>query len=351
MSDMSPDSAPVGEESGPAADLAAGPASAADEARLTAPIGTPATEPGPSGAQWPSAPAAGFGAPDPGGFQPPSGPPPASGFGAPDPGGFQSPSGPPPASGFGAPNPGAFQSPFGAPPPGAYPGYPPTGQRPPRRMRGPLIGFIAGAVAVALAVGGYAIASNLSNSANKPISTSVHSKATGITVAGHGIQLTFPAGWQNVPTSPNQLRQFINNFTAKFHHIPSQLQSEISNSQVMSSFAMLVYHFNSQGNATENLNAIVETGSLPASEMISELRSGQGPAEFGATNIQYSTTTFGSYPGVIVTYSLQVAGLTAYGAQSYLEGPSKVVITTITSSSATTSEADLRKIVATIKFV
>jgi hypothetical protein len=103
------------------------------------------------------------------------------------------------------------------------------------------------AVAVALAVGGYAIASNLSNSGNKPISTSVHAKSVGITVTGHGIQLTFPAGWQNVPTSPNQLRQFINDLTAKYHHIPSQLQNEVGNPQVLSTFAMLVFHFNGQG--------------------------------------------------------------------------------------------------------
>jgi hypothetical protein len=154
-----------------------------------------------------------------------------------------------------------------------------------------------------------------------------------------------------VPTSPDQLRQFVNDFTAKYHHIPSQLQSELSNPQVLSTFAMLVFHFNAQDNATENLNAIVEPGEASPSEMISELRSGQGPAQFGATHIQYSTTTFGTYPGVIVTYSLQADGITLYGAQSYLDGPSKLVITTITSPATATSEADLKQIVDTIKFV
>jgi hypothetical protein len=268
-----------------------------------------------------------------------------------DPGAFQPPSGPPPAGGFGVADPGAFQPPFSAPP-GTYPGmYPAPTPRPPRRLRGPLIGFLAGAVAVALAVGGYAIASNLSSSGNKPISTSVHAKAAGITVTGHGIELAFPAGWQNVPTSPNQLRQFISDFEAKFHRIPSQLQSEADNPQALSTFAMLVFHFNAQGNVTENLNAIVEPGVATPSEMISELRAGQGPAQFGATNIQYSSTLFGAYPGVIVTYSLSAGGITLYGAQSYLEGPSELVITTVTAPAAGTSAADLRQIVDTIKFV
>lgn len=318
MSDMSPDSASARDESNPAAGLTSDPGSAA---------GPP---PEPDGLRWPSSPADGFG--DPGAFQPPSGPPPTAGFGAPDP--------------------GAFQPPFGAPPPGGYPGmYPVATQPPRRRLRGPLIGFLAGVVAVALAVGGYAIASNISNSGNKPISTSVHAKSAGITVTGHGIELAFPAGWQNVPTSPNQLRQFINDFTAKFHHVPSQLQSEVNDPQVLSTFAMLVFHFDAQGNATENLNAIVESGQATPSEMISELKTGQGPAQFGATDIQYSSTTFGAYPGVIVTYSLSAGGITLYGAQSYLDGPSKLVITTVTSQSAATSKADLTQIVDTIKFV
>jgi hypothetical protein len=200
-------------------------------------------------------------------------------------------------------------------------------------------------------VGGYAIASNLSNSGNKPISTSVHPKSAGITVSGHGIQLTFPAGWQNVPTSPNQLRQFINEFAAKYHHIPPQLESEANNSEILSTFAMLVFHFDAQGNATVSLDAIVEPGEVSPSQMLETLRSSQGPAQFGATQIQYSATKFGKYAGVIVTYSLRAGSITVYGAQSYLQGPSKVVITTVTSQSAATSKADVRQIVDTIKFV
>lgn len=58
----------------------------------------------------------------------------------------------------------------------------------------------------------------------------------------------------------------------------------------------------------------------------------------------------GAYqPGVLVTYALRVQGVTAYGAQSYLDGPSTVV-TTVTSRSAATSDSDLLYLVDTMSF-
>lgn len=61
-------------------------------------------------------------------------------------------------------------------------------------------------------------------------------------------------------------------------------------------------------------------------------------------------TKFGQYPGVLVTYTLQILGTTTYGAQSYLDGPLTTVIMTVTSIAAATSEADLMKIADTIAF-
>lgn len=316
MSDVSPDAASARDEPSPAADLTSGDGPASDESRLAAPTGTAAAQP------------------DPGAFQPPYGAPPAGGFGAPDP--------------------GAFQPPYGAPPAGTYPGpYPAPLQRRPRRMRGPLIGFLAGVVAVALAVGGYAIASNISSSGNKPISTSVHAKSNGITVTGKGIQLTFPAGWQNVPTSPNQLRQFVKNFTAKYRHVPGQLENDVTNPQFLSSVAMLVFRFGTQGSVRENLAAAVEPGLVVSpSSMITTLKSGQGPASIGAIDVHYSATKFGNYSGIIVTYTLNSqAGVLLYGAESWLDGPAQSVVAEVTSDSAATSETDLRQIIDTIKFV
>ena len=61
-------------------------------------------------------------------------------------------------------------------------------------------------------------------------------------------------------------------------------------------------------------------------------------------------TYFGPYPGVLVTYSLRLPDITAYGAQSYLDGPTSTVITTVTSQAAATSDSDLLYLVDTISF-
>lgn len=255
----------------------------------------------------------------------------------------------------GAADPNANQSWPGATPGGAYPGPDLiTGQSlpqpPARRMRGPLIGFIAGAVAVALGGGGYLVVHNLESGNNKPVATSAQARSGGITVAGHGIKMTFPAGWVNVPTSVNQARQFMKNFEDKYRHIPAALQNEVDNPQVLSSFAMLVVRFDALGNDTANLDALVTSPGPPPSQMISQLESGQGPAEFGVTDVHYTVTSFGEYPGVLVTYTLSVQGITLYGAQSYLDGPASTVVTTVTSKSSATSQADLTQIVDTISF-
>jgi hypothetical protein len=271
--------------------------------------------PEPDAGQWPVSPATG-------------------GFAAPDPGGYQPWPGPAPAAGYGMPYPTATQA---AP------------QRPWRRIRGPLLGFVAGAVAVVVGLGVYLVVHNLANRSNTPVATSSVAKSGGITVSGHGIKMTFPTGWVNVPTSPNQARRFMKNFAHKYH-ISGALQSEVENPQVLSGFAMFVFRVQAQGNFTENLNALVAPGVTPPSQMMAELKSGEGPAKLGATDVHYKVTYFGRYPGVLVTYILVQDGITLYGAQSYLDGPANLVVTTVTSRVAATSEADLKKIVDTITF-
>jgi hypothetical protein len=219
-----------------------------------------------------------------------------------------------------------------------------------RRLRGPLIGFVAGAVVVALGLGGYLIARNLSASrGNTPIARSSHVKSGGMTVTGHGISMIFSAGWVNVPTSPNQFRQYIQSLKG---HIPAALQADVNDPQLLSSLAMLVYRPSAQGGLEENMNALVFPLGPAPSQMMAQLKSGQvqGPAQFGAKDVEYSLTYFGSYPGVLVTYTLRVQGVTAYGAQSYLDGPTSAVVTTVTSQAAATSDSDLLYLVDTISF-
>jgi len=213
-----------------------------------------------------------------------------------------------------------------------------------------LIGFVSGAVVVALGLGGFLIAHNLSaRKANAPIARSSHVKSGGMTVTGHGISMIFPAGWVNVPTSPNQFRQYIQSLKG---HVPAALQADVNDPELVSSLAMLVYRPSTQGGLEENMNALVFPPGPAPSEMMAQLKSGQvqGPAQFGATDVQYSQTNFGPYPGVLVTYALRVRGLTAYGAQAYLDGPTSTVVTTVTSQAAATSDSDLLYLVDSISF-
>jgi hypothetical protein len=152
-----------------------------------------------------------------------------------------------------------------------------------------------------------------------------------------------------VPTSPNQFRQYIQSLKG---HIPAALQADANDPELVSSLAMLVYRPSEQGGLEENMNALVFPPGPAASEMLAQLQTGQikGPAQFGATDVQYSQTRFGPYPGVLVTYALRVQGVTAYGAQAYLDGPASTVVTTVTSQAAATSDSDLRSLVDTISF-
>jgi hypothetical protein len=265
-------------------------------------------------------------------------------------------SAPPSPGGFAAPAPDAYGSGYASAPGGPFPGLgldPAAIQsvpQPSRRRRGPLLGFIVGVVVVALGVGGYLIANSLSSRNNKPVATSSLGKSGGITVSGRGIQMTFPAGWVNVPTSPNQFQQFIKDIESRYPHISSALKNYINDPQILSTFAMLVYNDNSQGDVTENLDALVGPGTLPPSQMMAQLKSSTAISSLGATNVHMTVTTFGQYSGVLVTYTIQAAGVTAEGAQAYLDGPQNLVVTTVTSANSATSVRDLRKIVDTIKF-
>ena len=273
---------------------------------------------------------------------------------SPSPGPIPAPDSQPPGPWFApAGDPSAYQpwpgsgTAYPFPGPGSTPTQP-VPQRP-TRMRGPLIGFIAGAVAVGLGLGAYLVAHNLSASrSNTPVATSSQGKSGGVTVTGHGITMTFPAGWVNVPTTPTQFGQFVKDFEDKTGHIPAALKSEINDPQLLNKFAMLV--FNDKGTGVENLNALVAPFEVPPSQMAAELKSGAGPAQFGATNVRYTVTKFGNYPSLLITYTLRLQGMIFYGAQSYLDGPGNMVVTTVTSQAVATSAADLRKIVDTIRF-
>ena len=49
-----------------------------------------------------------------------------------------------------------------------------------------------------------------------PISSFSHASSGAISVIGHGLILSFPAGWVNVPTTPDKFTQFLHASAAKF---------------------------------------------------------------------------------------------------------------------------------------
>ena len=219
-------------------------------------------------------------------------------------------------------------------------------------FRNPYVRLVSAVVAIVAGVGIYVLAHNLwtGRNDNRPVSTSAQTRSGGITVTGHGITMSFPSGWINVPMTPDGFANFLRTSLSKLPHIKSALQSEISNPQQLRRLAMLVYDVKPDGTQAANLDAIVEPGTLPPGQMIEQLKAANGPQQFGATDVQYSTTTYGQYQAALITYTLQARGITLHGAQAYLSGPGETAIVTVTSPAVATSTAKLRQIIVTIKF-
>ena len=229
-------------------------------------------------------------------------------------------------------------------------------QPPPRRatrlVRNPLL-RVAGAVAgLALGWGAFHIAQNLwaSRHDNTPISTSSPAPSGALTVSGHGVTLTFPAGWVNVPTTPNEYARFIQANAAKLPHLRAALKNQLGNVQNLREVAMVVDRLSPGGAITGDINVVVAPGTAPLGQLMSHLTGLL--ARFGATHAHDSLTTFGHYTAVLVTYALPVrAGIPAeYGAQAYIHGPASTPVITVTTLNAADAAATLRQIAATITF-
>jgi hypothetical protein len=243
----------------------------------------------------------------------------------------------PPKADIAAPNPGA-------------------GSRAPRRAsqlrKHPLLRVIAAVAGLALGWGAFQVAHNLwaSRHDNTPVSSSVHAPSGALAVTGHGVTLTFPAGWVNVPTTPNQFAQFLRANAAKFPHLRAALRSQLDNIQNLRELAMVVYRLNARGTVTGNANVQVVPDTTPPSQLIPRLKG--AAAQFGATHQHDSLATFGNYAAVLVTYTLpgQAGKPAEYGAQAYLHGPASTPVITVTTLNAADAAATLRQIAGTIKF-
>src|SRR5215469_15163844 len=118
-----------------------------------------------------------------------------------------------------------------------------------RARRNPVVRVAAALVGLALGWGLAHTAINLWDSRhdNTPVSSSLHAPSGALRVSGGGITLTFPAGWLNVPTTPNQMAKVLRKYVAKYPHLRASLKSEFENMQAVRNLAMLAYRFNHDG--------------------------------------------------------------------------------------------------------
>jgi uncharacterized MAPEG superfamily protein len=236
-----------------------------------------------------------------------------------------------------------------APDPGTAPG---SHRRASRLRRHPLVRVAAAVAGLALGWGAFQAATNLwaSRHDNTPISSSAQAPSGAFTVSGHGVTLTFPAGWVNVPTTPNKIAQFMQANAAKFPHLRAALKSQLDNMQNLREMAMLVYRLNARGTVSGNTNVVVIPATTPPRQVMPHLTG--LAARFGGAHQHDSLTAFGNYAAVLVTYTLPArAGKPAeYGAQAYLHGPASTPVITVTTLNAANTTATLRQIADTIKF-
>ena len=164
-----------------------------------------------------------------------------------------------------------------------------------RPVKNPLLRAAAAVAGLALGWGAFHIAQDLwaSRHDNSPISSSSHAPTGALTVTGHGITLTFPAGWVNVPTTPNEYAQFIQANAAKFPHLQASLKSQLENMQNLRDLAMLVYRLNASGTVTGNTIVGVIPDTTPPGQIMQQLEG--TAAQFGGTHQHESLTTIGKY--------------------------------------------------------
>ena len=233
--------------------------------------------------------------------------------------------------------------------PGTAPG---SHRRASRLRRHPLVRVTAAMAGLALGWGAFHIAQNLwaSRHDNTPISSSAPAPSGALTVSGHGVTLTFPAGWVNVPTTPNEYARFIQANAAKFPQLRAALKNQLGNVQNLREVAMVVDRLSPGGTITGNTNVVVAPDTVPPDQLMSHLKGLL--ARFGATHEHDSLTTFGNYAAVLVTYALphQAGKPAEYGAQAYVHGPASTPVITVTTLNAADATATLRQITETIKF-
>ena len=185
---------------------------------------------------------------------------------------------------------------------------------------------------------------------NTPVSASSQAPSGALTVSAHGVTLTFPSGWVNVPTTPDEFAQFTRAGAGRFPHLSAALKTQLSNMQELRKIAMLVYRVKANGMISGSTDVLIEADTTPPGQLMPLLTG--AAAQFGGTDEHESLTTLGGYSGVLVTYTLpgQAGHPAQYGAQAYVHGAASTPIITVTTLSAADATATLRQIASTIRF-
>jgi len=217
-----------------------------------------------------------------------------------------------------------------------------------KTKRGPVVRIAVVVLAMALGWGSFYLVKSVWSGRNdkSPISTSTRAASGSLIVTSHGITISLPSGWVNIPTTPNQLAQFVKDNSSKY----PEMASLVNNQQAMRTLAMLVWRFDASGNQTASLTAVAdpETGSAQS------LRTAVAgvPGRLGGINPESKVTTFRQNKGVLMSYTLPAgAGLpTRYAVQTYVIGSASTAILTITTYSANDSLKTATAAADSVKF-
>ncbi len=152
-----------------------------------------------------------------------------------------------------------------------------TPRRAARLVRNPLLRIAAVLVGFALGWGAFHAVQTLwaGRNDNTPISASSPAPSGALSVSGHGVTLTFPRGWVNLPTTPDRLAKFMQASVGRQPHLGATLRSQLGNLQDLRSMATFVFQVNASGAITGNTNVVVVAATTPGSVRVRRCRGGR----------------------------------------------------------------------------
>ncbi len=262
-----------------------------------------------------------------------------------------------------APEGSAEPQPPGPPPPGWYPD--PAGSGQPRywdgvawagepappgpaRRRGRFVAVVV-AVFVLLVAGAAGAVALARHKQSTPVAAATH-VAGGTTVSARGVTVTLPAGWTNVPTSPEDFAKYLDKAGTTNPAMAKQLTAQMraASSQSLVMFAIKT------SDASAEFTTDADMGVVPGSGM--DAADGIDPIErqlkaAGAENVTVVARSIAGHDAVFSTYDLRnvTSGLVVHGAQYTVLGPTEIAFLAV-STTGSDAAALAEQIASTITF-